>query len=85
MRIFNLNKEYNVVCNSEGTRYGFRHIAVLHRGGFEIARAKYCYYNRTWEKFEFESVMQKVINDNFTGKEKAKFLKLINDKWGYPD
>lgn len=77
MRIFNLNKVYNVVCNSEPTQYGFRHLAVLHKNGFEIARAKCCYYNRTWECYEFESVLQKIIENNFTGKEKTKFLKTI--------
>jgi hypothetical protein len=79
MRIFNLNKEYNVVCNSESTRYGFRHLAVLHRNYFEIARAKCCYYNRTWERFEFESVLEKIIEDNFTGRDKVKFLEVIKN------
>jgi hypothetical protein len=77
MRIFNLNKVYNIVCNSEGTRSGFRHIAVLHRNGFEIARAKCVYYNRTWECYQFESVLIKIIEDNFSGKEKTKFLDVI--------
>jgi len=77
MRIFNLNKVYNIVCNSEGTRNGFRHIAVLHRNGFEIARAKVCYLNRTWECFEFESVLIKIVEDNFKDKEKIKFLDVI--------
>jgi len=48
MRIFTLNKDYNVVCNDENTSYGFRHIASLHKNGFSIAKAKGCYYNRTW-------------------------------------
>jgi len=77
MRIFNLNKEYNIVCNSEGTRYGFRHLATLHRNGFSIAKAKRCYYNRTWEYFEFESVLIDIINYNFEGKQKAQFLSAI--------
>jgi len=77
MRIFNLNKVYSVVCNSQGTRYGFRHLATLHKNGFEISRAKCCYYNRTWECYEFESVLIKVVEDNFTGRERAKFLEVI--------
>lgn len=77
MRIFNLSKNYNVVCNWENTRYGFRHIAVLHKNGFEIARTKICYYNRTWESYEFESILKKVVEENFTGKEEIKFLKVI--------
>lgn len=79
MRIFNLNKVYNVVCNSEPTRYGFRHLATLHKTGFSIAKAKVCYYNRTWECYEFESVLNKIIEDNFTGRERAEFLGVIKN------
>ena len=77
MRIFTLNNDYSVVCNSEGTRYGFRHLARLHKNGFSIAKSKICYYNRTWERFEFESVLNKIIEDNFTGRERAKFLEVV--------
>ena len=79
MRIFNLNKAYNVVCNSESTYYGFRHLATLHKNGFSIAKAKVCYYNRTWECFEFESVLIKIVEDNFTDKERDKFLKVVKE------
>jgi len=68
MKIFNLNKVYNVVCNWENTRYGFRHLAVLHKNGFEVA------------SYEFESVLLRIIEDNFIGKEKQKFLKQFKDK-----
>jgi 4-hydroxyphenylpyruvate dioxygenase-like putative hemolysin len=77
MRIFNLNKVYNIVCNWQKTNYGFKHIATLHKNGFEIAKTKRCYYNRTWERFEYESVLIDIINANFTDKEKIKFLKVI--------
>jgi hypothetical protein len=83
MTIFNLNNEYNIVCNSESTRYGFRHLVTLCFNGRDIAKAKACYYNRTWERFEFESVINKVIRDNFTGEEQAKFLAVVNNSNGY--
>lgn len=79
MRIFSLNNEYSVVCNWQKTRYGFRHLATLHKNGFEIAKAKFCYYNRTWERFEYESVLNKIIEDNFTGQERADFLEVIKN------
>ena len=79
MRIFTLNNDYSVVCNSEGTRYGFRHLATLHKNGFGIAKLKICYYNRTWERFEFESVVIRCIEDNFTGREKEEFLQIIRE------
>ena len=47
------------VCKSEGTRYGFRHVCDVAKmdGMHFFARFKRCYYNRTWERFDFESVL----------------------------
>ena len=56
MRIFKKDG-YDFVCNSEGTRYGFRHLCTVFKDGYEIAKTKCCYYNRTWERFQFESVL----------------------------
>ena len=85
MEIFQINKNYAVVCNSENTRYGFRHLATLLKNGCEDSKAKACYYNRTWEKFEFESVVLDSIRNSFslTDKEKRRFKNLVNKKWGY--
>jgi len=56
--------DISVECRSESTRSGFRHIAVLFDGYREIDRAKCCYLNRTWERFEFESVLHKLRDKN---------------------
>ena len=57
-------------CKAEGTRYGFRHVCRLdyydltdftkddHDGS---ARDKACYYNRTWERYRFQTVMRKTV------------------------
>jgi hypothetical protein len=79
MRIFKLDENYSVVCNFESTRNGFRHLATLTRGGYEIAKAKACYQNRTWEAYEFETVLLKIIGENFEGQEKDNFRNAI--KW----
>ena len=79
MRIFNLNKKYNIVCNSEKTRNGFRHLATLHKNGFEVAKTKICYLNRTWEGFAFESILIKIIGECFSGIEREKFLEVIRN------
>jgi len=84
MKIFKLDNEYEAVCESEGTRYGFRHVAVLHWKGSEVFRTKICYYNRTWEAYQFQSVLEKLVNTYF--KEDAykdlriKFNKTIAEK-----
>ena len=70
MKIFKLDEQYEVVCNWEKTRNGFRHIAVLHSNGTEVARAKCVYYNRTWESYEYESVLIKIICNNFPNRSK---------------
>ena len=76
MRMFTLSDEYAIVCKSESTRYGFRHLATLLKNGYEVAKNKCTYYNRTWEAYEFETVMLKAINSYFTGDEH----KLFRDK-----
>lgn len=62
MKTFNLPKEgYTIDCTSERTRSGFRHVAILRKNGLEHDRTKICYQNRTWESFEFESVLFRLI------------------------
>ena len=77
MKIFNLDGKYNIVCNSESTRTGFRHVATLCKNGFGFAKAKCTYLNRTWEAYQFESVLVKIIEANFTGTEKEKYLNAV--------
>lgn len=62
MRIFKITDKIEVVCDSEKTRYGFRHLATLFIDGKEVEKDKCCYYNRTWERFEFQSVLIGVVN-----------------------
>ena len=56
-RIFKINENAEIVCDSVNTRNGFRHDARLFINGYEDEKAKCCYYNRTWERFKFESVI----------------------------
>lgn len=76
MRIIKLDEVYSVVCVFKGTRSGFKHTATLMKNGLQIAETKICYLNRTWERFEYESVLRKLINENFKGDEK-KYLTAI--------
>lgn len=66
MKIFKINDKYEITCTSEKTRSGFRHLANLYRTGQSgtttlIDKAKVCYLNRTWESFEYESVIQDLL------------------------
>jgi hypothetical protein len=77
MRIFKVNENVQIVCESVGTRYGFRHDAKLTINGYEKEKAKMCYHNRTWEKFEFETVIAILLEQTslLTENEKEQFKK----------
>jgi hypothetical protein len=79
MRIFKLNERLSIVCESQGTRYGFRHLANLFVGENDVDKAKCCYYNRTWERFEFQSVALLLVSktNKLTDQEKAEFRVLL--------
>ena len=65
-KLFQLEGDLSVLCDCEDTRYGFRHLATILRGG-RLTRskpAKACYYNRTWEPWEFHSVLHKLANSD---------------------
>ena len=57
-QLFNVNEHLTISCRSESTRYGFRHLATLMRDGWAGPEAKECYYNRTWERYEFQTVIR---------------------------
>ncbi len=64
-KTFKINRNLEAQCYMEDTRYGFRHLASLYYKNQNIADAKCCYYNRTWEAYEFQSVLEKLA-DNVT-------------------
>ena len=74
-RLFKVNNNISIVCDCVSTRYGFRHDAKLFVNGYATEKAKCCYYNRTWERFEFETVISKLLDktDRLTARQKAKF------------
>lgn len=65
MESFKLNAHYSVVCEWKKTRNGFKHEAMLLRDGTEIGAAKVCYLNRTWESYKYQTVIQKLLAQQF--------------------
>ena len=58
------NKELFFTCFGQGTSYGFRHICFKGKlsspdKNKQVAKRKY--YNRTWERYQFESVLEDAI------------------------
>lgn len=80
-KTFEINKNLHANCWSENTSYGFRHLAELRLGWQTIATAKRTYYNRTWESYEFESVLETLFEkaDSLTDSEKRAFKKCIKN------
>lgn len=58
---FPINDNYRIVCYWINTSYGFKHEAVLISNYREVCKAKVCYYNRTWESFEYETVIDELL------------------------
>ena len=79
MKIFKLDDMYSVVCVFKGTRSGFKYTATLMKNGLQVAETKICYLNRTWERFEYESVLIKLIDNNFSGSENEIYKYAVKD------
>jgi len=60
---FHICEKEKIVCNSESTRNGFRHIAEYYIEGELVGKSKVCYQNRTWESFEFQTVISCLIDE----------------------
>lgn len=74
MKVFSVNfqgEKNSIYCKYENTRNGFKHVATMYYNRNTYVAV--CYYlNRTWECFEYQSVIRKlyyIISDEM--KEKA--------------
>ncbi len=72
MRIFQIGDRFAIVCESKSTRNGFKHEATLLTGGVQRDFSKRNYLNRTWERFEYDSVIKDLVEntEELTDKEK---------------
>ena len=57
----NLPNAMKLVARYGDSRDGFNHFATLYKGGAVLGEAKIHYINRTWERYEFESVLNKLV------------------------
>lgn len=55
-------KEIEFRCYTTDTRCGFCHTAHYVGWDYDLTDTKASYYNRTWERFEYESVLKKAID-----------------------
>jgi len=80
MKTFRINKDYQIVCEYQKTRNGFKHTAKLKQMTFfnTVSETKVCYLNRTWENFEYETVIEKLLSFNTDIIPKGTQTKFLN-------
>ncbi len=59
------NNEYTFFNEVWERGYSWGHRSVLHLNGYKLTEAKATYYNRTWESYQFQSVMMQAV-ENYT-------------------
>ena len=77
MRLFKIDDVYSIVCNAKDTRRGFKHEASLLKNGVSVYNTKTCYLNRTWERFCYESILLKIVDDFIASCDKQEFKNVI--------
>lgn len=77
-------QDFTFTCYGQSTSYGFRHICTLGWNDTTVVKyiksdiiAKACYYNRTWERFKYETVLSRGIENLDEPKEVKEELKAI--------
>ena len=53
--------EYTFINTSRGNRSGFVHETELYKGALYLGKNKCQYINRTWERYEYQSVMRGLV------------------------
>lgn len=64
------NREFEFLCHAVRTRNGFAHVCRLYIDGVRFTEAKINYLNRTWERYEFQSVMRRAVDQIIDSSEK---------------
>lgn len=75
-------KEFLFVCESRNTRNGFAHDCTLFVDGYIAEKAKCYYFNRTWERYQYESVCVSAI-DKRIAELKERLLELFKSDKKY--
>ena len=55
--------EYIFTCYVYDNSRSWGHDCILNRDGYQIGHNRIRYYNRTWESYQFQSVMMGLIYD----------------------
>jgi hypothetical protein len=61
-RVFRIDDKAEIQATSERARDGFRHRVILKVDGVEVDKVTVHYQNRTWESYEYETAIDKLID-----------------------
>lgn len=73
-------KEIEFRCYTTDTRNGFCHTAHYVGWDYDLTDTKASYYNRTWERFEYESVLKRAIDKLPTDVRQQVYDQIIDGK-----
>ena len=73
-------KEIEFRCYTTNTRCGFCHTAHYVGWDYDLTDTKASYYNRTWERFEYESVLKRAIDKLPTDVRQQVYGQIIEGK-----
>ena len=81
---FEVNKNIVAKAWTENTSYGFRHLAELMIKFETVETDKATYYNRTWERYTYESVLKGLYekakaNNSLSVSQLRQFKKVIDN------
>lgn len=73
-------KDIEFRCYTTDTRNGFCHTAHYVGWDYSLTDTKVSYYNRTWERFEYESVLKRAIDKLPTDVRQQVYDQIIDGK-----
>lgn len=73
-------KEIEFRCYTTSTRCGFCHTAHYIGWDYDLTDTKVSYYNRTWERFDYESVLKRAIEKLPKEVQQAVYDQIIDGK-----
>jgi hypothetical protein len=80
-KTFNLDKNITVDCWTYETRYSWGHKSQLWIDYKVVSEKKITYYNRTWESYTYQSILDYIVREykGFTKDQKAKYQAMIKN------
>lgn len=84
MKTFTINRHITIEAEYYETRYSWGHKAYMYIDGRQVEDYKITYYNRTWEAYQFQSILESIVdraakNKTITGRQAAIASKLIKN------